>query len=250
VVHEPVVFAPLIHDVNSWLNSDFERTALANFWNDDEKLERVKAYLNVKVLDELMTSNLLIQIKWKHFSDWFINKYSDTTFNIKKNFEFQNRKQKSNETCYQYLEDKCLLGQQAGIYIPENQFSSMILAGLRKEEKDIVVHKLGISPTLHDLKNCLHEFEQNRIFIQNTSEELNKTRMTTFISTNNQFDTNEQNHKNNFSHIKQNNFVCYSCGELGHRSSNCAKTKTKAKTDGKETPAAVMTTSTKQKRLN
>ena len=83
MVHEPVVFAPLIHDVNSWLNSDFERTALANFWNDDEKLERVKAYLNVKVLDELMTSNLLIQIKWKHFSDWFINKYSDTTFNIK-----------------------------------------------------------------------------------------------------------------------------------------------------------------------
>ena len=83
VVHEPVVFNPLIHDANNWLNSDFERTALANSWDDDEKSERVKAYLNVKVLDELMTSNLLIQIKWKHFSDWFINKYSDTTFNIK-----------------------------------------------------------------------------------------------------------------------------------------------------------------------
>ena len=92
-------------------------------------------------------------------------KLGHSCFKIRKSVEFQSRMQMERESCCHYFEEKLKLGKLSELQFSSDQMAQLILAGLRKEVKNIVVHKVGVSPTLEVLRKCLQEFEQNKTFI-------------------------------------------------------------------------------------
>ena len=74
----------------------------------------VKVFLDHSVLDELFTCDSKIQKDWDLSVDLFVKHYFNNSFRIKKNIEFQNRKQKDIERCTKYFEEKCRLNKIRG----------------------------------------------------------------------------------------------------------------------------------------
>jgi len=81
-----------------------------------------------------------------------------------------------------YFEEELKLSKLCELQFSSDQISQLILAGLRKDVKNITVHKVGLSLSLEVLKKCLHGFEQNKTFIETTSNVAVKAKESTLTS--------------------------------------------------------------------